>query len=162
MNKTFTFLAVAALTASSTLVFAQSPKASFADTFADMQALSSNSSQWQPPQPVVSRQAAGPRDRVALRDYQALSSNSSQWQIDQGTIAIDSGPTFAQAHPHGIAFAEYQALASNSGEFQLSGNADASSYASTATPQAAMGARPTLRDRWARLFRHDEAPTRTD
>ena len=162
MNKTFTFLVVAALLESSPLAFAQSPKGSFADTFAEMQALSSNSSQWQPPQSAVSRQAAGPRDRVALRDYQALASNSSQWQIDQGTIPIDSGPTFAQTHPHGIAFAEYQAVASNSGEFQLSGDADISSYASTATPQAAMSGRPTLRDRWARLFHRDESPTQAD
>ena len=155
MNKTFTFLAVVAVTGGSTLGFAQSPKASFADTFADLQALSSNSSQWQYPQPAVGRQARGPRDRVALQDYQALASNSSQWQIDQGTIAIDRGPTFAQVHPQGIAFAEYQALASNSGEFQLSGGGDTSSYAST-------GRRATFRDRWARLFRHAEAPTQTD
>ena len=49
MNKTFTFLAVAALASGSNLAFAQSP--AFADTFAEMQALSSNSSQWQPTQP---------------------------------------------------------------------------------------------------------------
>jgi hypothetical protein len=146
---------------SSTLAFAQAPKTSFGDTFAEMQALSSNSSQWQPPQAVASRQAAGPRDRLALQDYQALASNSSQWQIDQGPIAIDRGPTFAQTHPRGIAFGEYQALASNSGEFQLSGDAGTSSYASAATAQAASG-RPTVRDRWARLFHRDEAPTQTD
>ena len=83
MNKTFTFLAVAALASGSNLALAQSPKSSFADTFAEMQNLSSNSSQWQPTQPSVGREAVAPRSRLTLRDYQALSSNSSRWQLDQ-------------------------------------------------------------------------------
>src|SRR5205809_5048456 len=115
MNKTFTFLAVAALASGSNLAFAQSP--AFADTFAEMQALSSNSSQWQPTQPSVGREAVAPRSRLTLRDYQALSSNSSQWQLGQGQIGIDNGPTFAKTHPQGIPFAEYQAVATNSDQY---------------------------------------------
>ena len=158
MRKTFTFLAVAALTAGSTLAFAQSPKTSFADAFGNLQALSSNSSQWQPRQPADNRQAAGPRGRIELQDYQALASNSSQWQIDQGPMVVDRGPTFAQTHPKGLSFVEYQALASNSGEFQIAGDGATSSFASAAAPRDAMGARATLLDRWARLFHRNEMP----
>jgi len=163
MNKTFTFLAVAALMAGSTMASAQPARTSFADTFAEMQAVSSNSSQWQPRQALVTARVAGPRDRVALADYQALASNSSQWQLDQGPVVVDGGPTFAQTHPRGIAFAEYQALASNSGEFQNVGDGGiTSSFASTGAAQGAVTAGLTLRDRWARLFRRTDATTQNN
>ena len=86
MRKTFTFLAVAALTAGSTLAFAQSSKTSFADAFGNLQALSSNSSQWQIDQGpmIVDR---GPTfaqthpQGLSFVEYQALASNSGEFQI---------------------------------------------------------------------------------
>src|SRR5262245_10250836 len=71
------FLAVAVLAGGSTLALAQPFQSSFANMFAEMQALSSNSSQWQQAKPSFSRQSVAQRDRVSLTDYQALSSNSS-------------------------------------------------------------------------------------
>ena len=160
MNKTFTFLAVAAFVGGSNLTFAQSPKAPFADTFAEMQALSSNSSQWQPAQPRVERDALAPRNRLTLRDYQALSSNSSQWQFDQGQVGVDNGPTFAKTHPQGIPFAEYQALAANSDQYAVTDSRAASSIARTEGPMIAGSRGPTLRDRLTSFF-HRSAPVST-
>src|SRR3982751_2532007 len=109
MNKTFTFVAVATLVSGSTVALAQPAAASFAGTFAELQSISSNSSQWQQRQsPSVPSEWVAPA-RLTVANFQALSSNSSQWQIDQGgPIGIDHGPTFAQTHPRGISFADYQ------------------------------------------------------
>ena len=158
MNKTFTFLAVAALASGSNLAFAQSP--SFADTFAEMQALSSNSSQWQPTQPSGGREAVAPRSRLALRDYQTLSSNSSQWQLGQGQIGVDNGPTFAKTHPQGIPFADYQAVAANSDQYAVTGSVATSSIARTDGPTIAGSRGSTLRDRLTTFF-HRSAPVST-
>lgn len=152
MNKTFTFVAAAALVSSSTIALAQPSTVSFADSFAAMQALSSNSSQWQPAQPTFSRGGAIPRAQLSVSDYQALASNSTQWQLDQGRIGIDNGPTFAQTHPHGISFADYQALASNSGEYQIAADSRSTSVAANEPPNANTSKAPTLRERWASLF----------
>ena len=160
MNKTFTFLAVAALVGGSNLAFAQSPKASFAGTFAEMQALSSNSSQWQPTQPSGGREAVAPRSRLALRDYQTLSSNSSQWQLGQGQIGVDNGSTFAKTHPQGIPFAEYQAVAANSDQYAAAGSVATSSIARTDGPTIAGSRGSTLRDRLTSFF-HRSTPVST-
>lgn len=160
MNKTFTFLAIAGFVGGSNLAFAQPPKAPFADTFAEMQALSSNSAQWQPAQPRVERDALAPRSRLSLRDYQALSSNSSQWQFDQGQVGVDNGPTFAKTHPQGIPFAEYQALAANSDQYAVADSVAASSIARTDSPTIAGSRGPTLRDRLTSFF-HRSTPAST-
>lgn len=136
------------------LSVAQSPKESFADSFATMQELSSNSSNWQRDKPVFSRAPRQPSAAVSFGDYQALSSNSSQWQLDQGVITIDNGPTFAKTHPHGLSFSEYQAYASNSDEFALPPNADTSSFAATGTVNVARdNAKPTPGEPIAGLLR---------
>lgn len=119
------------------LAHAESANDSFAGRFAAMQALSSNSSQWQPAAP---QRGNGPRNAavaLSLRDMQALNSDSPVWQIDQGRVAVDRGPTFAQTHPHGLAFAQYQAYASNSNEFSL----PASAVAPPAMPMMAAAGR---------------------
>jgi len=149
------FLAVAVLAGASTLALAQPARPSFTNTFAEMQSLSSNSSQWQQQQPSFSRRTAVPRNRVSLGDYQALSSNSSQWQADQGRIPVDNTPSFAQAHPHGISFADYQVLASNSGEYQMKSAEEGPSLA-TVSPH------PTLRDRLTAIFRRSSATPTND
>lgn len=149
-------LAVVVLAGASTLAFAQPSSSSFASTFAEMQALSSNSSQWQQQTPSFSRQAATPHDRVSLGDYQALSSNSSQWQPDQGGMPVDNAPAFARTHPRGIPFAEYQALASNSGEYQMAS-------AGIGLPLATADSRHTsLRDRLAAIFGRSNATPAND
>jgi hypothetical protein len=162
MNKTFTFLAVATLVGGSNLTFAQPPKASFADNFAEMQALSSNSSQWQPAQPRVERDALALRSRLTLTDYQALSSNSSQWQLDQGHVGVDNGPTFARTHPQGIPFVEYQALAANSDQYAVADSVAASSIARTDAPMVAGSRGPTLRDRLTSFFHRSRTASTQD
>ena len=144
MNKSLNVALAILLGGTASLAVAQSPKESFADTFATMQSLSSNSSNWQQDKPVFSK---APRERSAgysLRDMQALSSDSPVWQIDQGKVQFDQGPTFAQTHPHGLSFSQYQAYASNSGEW-LPTNADMPSVAAT-------GAKPTLGERIAKFL----------
>lgn len=157
MNKTLKVLVLAMLAAGPTLALAQTPRASFADSFAQMQALSSNSSQWQPMQPTLTRQAVAPRDLLSFREYQALASNSSQWQRDQGSVGVDKGPTFAKTHPRGIPFGDYQAIASNSDAFQTTNTAGPSSVATSdgGNPSADSGSTP--RDRLARAFRQGRA-----
>ncbi|MGG7380182.1 hypothetical protein ACQ7B2_15980, partial [Escherichia coli] len=68
--------AIATLLGGSSLAFAQPFSASFANSFAEMQALSSNSSQWQQARPTFSRGAPIPRSQLSVSDYQALASNS--------------------------------------------------------------------------------------
>ena len=122
MNKSRHVVVALLLGATASLAHAQSGGDSFAGNFAALQALSSNSSQWQPAAPQI---ANGPRNAsvaLSLRAMQALNSDSPVWQIDQGRITPDRGPTFAQTHPHGLAFAQYQAYASNSGEFSAPAN----------------------------------------
>ena len=131
MNKSLNVALAILFGGVASLAIAQSPKESFADTFADMQGLSSNSSNWQREKPVFSKV---PRERSAgysLREMQALSSDSPVWQIDQGKVEFDHSPTFAQTHPRGLSFSQYQAYASNSGEFALAPNAEISSIAAT-------------------------------
>lgn len=152
MNKTFKVVAVALLAGGPALALAQSPKASFADTFSQMQALSSNSSQWQPAQPTITRQAIASRDPLSFRDYQALASNSSRWQAARGSIGVDEGPRFAKTHPQGIPFADYQAIASNSDAFQTTKTAGLSSVATNDDGNLSAGNGSTLRDRLARVF----------
>ena len=124
MNKSLNVALAILFGGTASLALAQSPKESFVDTFAAMQSLSSNSSNWQQDKPVFSK---APRERGAgysLREMQALSSDSPVWQIDHGKVEVDRGPTFAQTHPRGLSFSQYQAYASNSGEFALTPNAD--------------------------------------
>jgi hypothetical protein len=113
------------------LAVAQSPKESFADLFAGMQAESSNSSHYQRDKAVLSNAPKEAVARLSTPEMQALSSDSPVWQIDHGKIEVDRGPTFAQTHPHGLSFSQYQAYASNSGEFALPPGADTSSIAAT-------------------------------
>lgn len=132
------------------LAVAQSPKESFADVFASMQAASSNSSNWQRDKPVFSKGPTNPTAALSIREMQALSSDSPGWQIDHGKVEFDHGPTFAQTHPHGLSFSQYQAYASNSGEFALPPNADTSSIAATGTVNVTGDtAKQTLRERSA-------------
>ena len=150
MNKSLNVVLAIVLGGTASFAVAQSPKETFADTFATMQSLSSNSSNWQQDKPVFSK---SPRERSAgysIRDMQALSSDSPVWQIDQGKVEFDRGPTFAQTHPHGLSFSQYQAYASNSGEFALPPSADMSSIAATgAVNVAGDTAKPTLGERIA-------------
>lgn len=111
------------LGATASLAHAQSGNDSFAGRFAAMQALSSNSSQWQPATPQPGNGLRNAPVALSLRDMQALNSDSPVWQIDQARVTVDRGPTFVETHPHGLAFAQYQAYASNSNEFSLPGNA---------------------------------------
>ena len=148
MNKSLNVALAILFGGTASLAIAQSPKESFAESFATMQALSSNSSNWQRDKPVFTKAPRQPSAALSLRDYEALSSNSSQWQLDQGVITIDNGPTFAKTNPHGLSFSQYQAYASNSDEFALPPNADVSSFAATGAVNVANDtAKPTLRDR---------------
>ena len=131
MNKSLNVALAILFGGTASLAVAQSPKESFADTFATMQSLSSNSSNWQRDKPVLSKAPKEASAGFSLREMQALSSDSPVWQIDQGKVQFDQGPTFAQTHPHGLSFSQYQAYASNSGEFALPPNADTSSFAAT-------------------------------
>jgi hypothetical protein len=144
------------------LAQAQSPKQSFADAFADMQALSSNSSNWQRDKPVFSK---APRERVAgfsLRDMQALSSDSPVWELEQGKIEVDRGPSFARTNPHGLSFSQYQAYASNSDEFALPRNVATLYVAENeAMTVAGNATKPTLHDRIA-SFLHRRASSNAD
>ncbi len=153
-NKSLNVALAILLGGTASLAVAQSPKESFADMFATMQAESSNSSNWQRDKPVFSK---APRELAAgysTRDMQALSSDSPVWQIDQGKVEFDRSPSFAKTHPHGLSFSEYQAYASNSGEFALPPNADTSSFAATGTVNVGGDtAKPTLRDRIAGFLR---------
>ena len=152
MNRTFKLVVVAAIAGSSRFALAASSgAASFADAFAGMQALSSNSSQWQPAQRAPAGTTVARHEPLSIRDYQALSSNSSQWQFDQG-VSIDRGPTFAQTHPHGIPFADYQALSANSDQYGPSANA-ASSMAMSDGVATTAGSGATLRQRLTGWFR---------
>ena len=154
MNKSLNVALAILLGGAASLSVAQSPKESFADMFAAMQAASSNSSNWQRDKPVFSKAPRQPSAALSLRDYEALSSNSSQWQLDQGVITIDKGPTFAKTNPHGLSFSQYQAYASNSDEFALPSNADTSSFAATGTVNVARdNAKPTLGERIAGFWR---------
>ncbi|HEY3180183.1 MAG TPA: hypothetical protein VGL25_15040 [Casimicrobiaceae bacterium] len=146
MNKSRNVALAIVLGGTASLALAQSPKESFADTFARMQSLSSNSSNWQRDKPVISNVPKDPIAGLSIREMQALSSDSPGWQIDQGKVEFDHGPTFAQTHPHGLSFSQYQAYASNSGEFTLPPNADVSSFAATGTVTVAgRTGKPTLR-----------------
>src|SRR5919204_5997338 len=118
MNKSLKFVAVTLIAGTSTVALAQSKKEAFADTFASMQALSSNSSEFQLPARSSSREPAHAAPRVSIREMQALSSEAPAWQLDRGNIGADNGTRFAQTRPHGTSFAEYQALSSNSGRFE--------------------------------------------
>ena len=123
MNKPLHAAIAVLLGATASLAHAEPTKESFVRSFAAMQALSSNSSNWQQDKPQLGNGPRNPPLALALRDLQALASDSPVWQIDQGRIPLDLGPTFAQTHPHGLAFSQYQAYASNSGEFALPANA---------------------------------------
>ena len=115
------------LGATASLAQAQAAGETFASNFAALQALSSNSSQWQPDRPQLGNGPRNAPEALSLAGLQALSSDSPVWQIDHGRVPLDRGPTFAQTHPHGLAFAQYQAYASNSGEFRLPASAVAPS-----------------------------------
>jgi hypothetical protein len=150
MNKSLNVALAILFGGTASLAVAQSPKESFADTFAAMQAASSNSSNWQRDKPVFSKAPREPSAGYSNREMQALSSDSPVWQIDQGKVEFDRGPTFAKTHPHGLSFSEYQAYASNSGEFALPPNADRSSIAATGTVNVTGDtAKQTLRERSA-------------
>ena len=146
MNKSLNVALAGLLGGTASLAVAQSPKESFADMFASMQAASSNSSNWQRDKPVFSKAPREPSAGFSIREMQALSSDSPGWQIDQGKVEFDRGPTFAQTHRHGLSFSQYQAYASNSGEFAPPPNADMPSFAATGTVNVAgHTARPTPR-----------------
>jgi hypothetical protein len=157
MNPTFKILTATVMAGAASLALAQTPKESFAETFARMQAESSNSSHYQPTTPSSSSQAADPTTGLKERELQALSSESPGWQLDN-RITVDHGPTFAQTHPHGIPFAEYQAESSNGGEFKQPGETATTSLAGADTgTTTGSAAKPTLRQRFASLFHRTTA-----
>src|SRR6266550_3885042 len=156
MKKSLNVALAILLGGTASLAVAQSPKESFADMFASMQAASSNSSNWQRDKPVFSKAPREPSAGFSIREMQALASDSPGWQIDQGKVEFDRGPTFAQTHPHGLSFAQYQAYASNSGEFALAPGADMSSIAATGTVNMA-GGKPTLGERIATFLHRGSA-----
>jgi hypothetical protein len=154
MNKSLNVALAILLGGAASLSVAQSPKESFADMFAAMQAASSNSSNWQQDKPVFSKAPREPAVAYSTREMQALSSDSPVWQIDQGKVEFDHSPSFAKTNPHGLSFSEYQAYASNSGEFALPPNAGMSSIAATGTVNVARdNAKPTLGERIAGFWR---------
>ena len=158
MNKSLNVALAILFGGTASLALAQSPKEAFADTFANMQSLSSNSSNWQRDKPVFSKAPKEASAGFSIREMQALSSDSPVWQIDQGKVEFDHGPTFAQAHPHGLSFSQYQAYASNSGEFALPPNADMSSLAATGAANVAGNtAKPTLGERIASFLHRGSA-----
>lgn len=157
MNRTFKILTISVMAGAASVAFAQTPKESFAETFAGMQAESSNSGHYHQTQPELNRQAADPTAGLSEREMQALSSESPGWQLNN-RINVNRGPMFAQAYPHGIAFAEYQAESSNGGEFKQPGEADTSSLASTDTGTVTSSAgKPTLPQRFASFFHRNGA-----
>ena len=145
MNKLLNVALAVLFGGTASLALAQSMKESFADTFATMQSLSSNSSNWQRDQPIFNKVPMQSSVGFSLREMQALSSDSPVWQANQGKVEFDHGPTFAQTHPRGLSFSQYQSYASNSGEFALPPNADVSSLAAAdAVNVAGHAARPML------------------
>jgi len=161
MTKSLNVALAVLIGGAASFAYAQSPKEAFANAFADMQSLSSNSSNWQREAPTFSK---APRERSAglsIREMQALSSDSPVWEIDRGKIEVDHGPTFAQTHPHGLSFSQYQAYASNSDEFAPPRTVDISSIAAT-DPVSVAGdaAKVTLHDRIAN-FLHRGGPSNT-
>jgi len=161
MTKSLNVALAVLIGGAASFAYAQSPKEAFANAFADMQSLSSNSSNWQRATPTFSK---APRERSAglsIREMQALSSDSPVWEIDGGKIEVDHGPTFAQTHPHGLSFSQYQAYASNSDEFAPPRTVDISSIAAT-DPVSVAGdaAKVTLHDRIAN-FLHRGGPSNT-
>jgi hypothetical protein len=162
MNRTFKLFVVAVLIGGSRATLAASTSASFADTFATMQSLSSNSSQWQPTPSQPTRLALTPRSPLSIADYQALASNSPQWQGDQAAVRVDRGPTFARTHPQGIPFAEYQALAANSDQYAISENDPTSAIATSDAGKRAREAGTRLRNRLTSLFRPSASPPTQD
>ena len=107
MNKSLNVALAFLLGGAASLAFAQSTKESFADTFATMQALSSNSSNFQRDKPDFSNTPRKPSVGFSIREMQALSSDSPAWQIDQGKVEFDHGPTFVQTRPHGLSSPQY-------------------------------------------------------
>jgi hypothetical protein len=153
MNKSLTVALAFLLGGTASLVLAQPPKESFAETFARLQAESSNSAMFQQDKPDFNAAAAYPSTGLAFREAQALSSNSSMWQLDSGKVDFDYGPTFAKTHPHGLPFAVYEAYASNSGAFALPQDADASQDTATGVADVASGTpKLTLGERIARFL----------
>jgi hypothetical protein len=145
-HKTLNVALALFLGGAASLAVAQSPKESFADTFATMQSLSSNSSNWQQHKPIFSQAARTRTAKFSLRDMQALSSDSPVWQIDHGKVEFDRGPTFAQTHANGLSFSQYQAYNSDSEEFALPPGADSSRFAGSGSVNlAGRNARPTFR-----------------
>ena len=159
MNKTIGILAATVIAGTSMSALASPTNQSFADSFAQLQALSSNSSQWQQATPTFSRQAADPTRGLSIANYQSLSSESAEWQPSQRRYTVDRGPSFARTNPSGLPFADYQALSSNSGEYaapetgSTSSMAAAPSRTTTASPNW-----PTLRERLASFFHRNAAP----
>jgi len=161
MNKSLNVVLAILFGGTASLAIAQSPKESFADTFATMQSLSSNSTNWQREKPVFSKAPTELSAGFSLREMQALSSDSPVWQIDHGKVQLDHRLTFAQTHPHGLSFSQYQAYASNSGEFELGSNVDMATIAATATVGATDDTtKPKLGERFAN-FLHRAGTTNT-
>ncbi len=143
MTKSLHVAIAVLLGVTASLAHAQSTKESFAGSFAAMQALSSNSPQWQPDRPQLGNAPRNAPEALSLAGLQALSSDSPVWQIDHGRVPLDRGPTFAKTHPHGLEFAQYQAYASNSGDF----SAPANTVAPPSMPMmAAAGKRAEMRE----------------
>lgn len=133
MNKSLNVALAVLVGGTASLGVAQTPKASFADAFANMQSSSSNSSNWQRQQPVFEKTPADRNAGLSTRELQALSSDSPVWQVDYGKVELDHGPRFARTHPHGLSFSQYQAYASNSDEFALPPHAATSTFVATDT-----------------------------
>jgi hypothetical protein len=158
MTKTVKLVSAALAAGTATFALAQTPAASFADTFASMQAESSNSSQFQPSTPVVGSQLGDPVAGLSIPELQALSSEAPAWQIDQGRIPSDAGSRLAQTQPRRLSIDDYQALSSNSGKFESPAEAGSSSLAANDTVNSTGNAnKTTLLDRLATLF-HRGAP----
>lgn len=158
MTKTVKLVSAALAAGSATFALAQTPQATFADTFASMQAESSNSSQFQPDNPIVGSQPADPVAGLSISELQALSSEAPAWQTDQGTVPFDAGWRVAQSQPRQLSIDDYQALSSNSGEFASPAEAGTSSLAANdGVNSAGTANKTTILDRLAILF-HRGAP----
>jgi len=153
MIESLAFALALVIGSAASVTHAQAPAGSFADAFASMQSLSSNSSNWQREAPYVSNSPRESFAGLSMREMQALSSDSPSWSLDHGKIEVDRGQTFAQTHPHGLSFPQYQAYASNSDEFALPPTVRTSTLAAKEPLKAAESAvEATGRERIARVL----------
>jgi len=110
----------ALLLGSATLVAAQTPAEKFANQFREWQSYTGGQP-YRLSAPKFSNEPQDPTTGLTTADMQALSSGAPTWHTNQPPVS--TGPTFAQANPHGLPFDYYEAAAADSDAFKYSPSA---------------------------------------